>query len=576
MHRALKIPEVVDLILQAADTRALPVCAVVCRAWELPALRILWRAPTNLKDLFYLLGHSYVTGISIHRESNQVVNPEKWERFHRHCKLLRQLYISIGSYYDTFYHHDPPTPTVTSLMFQDVAVMAASAGQSLFPSLTSLNLWLLSKESAMSAGVLLSSPLSCLKLTWISESQSGLPWFASRLRAQAVFIKTLDLNYVGFHTISELDTRVLLKDTLSSLQNLVKLHVPLFLAAYLPAWNVVANLPNLEWFGFRSCLETFLENSHEWNDLYRLNFNQGFRSLIHFVGEGPPELAFSLLEDSSPISTIRTLQFLTEDHMTDPEELPLLLETIATFAPHLECLALSVDTAEEINVRDFKPLERLQNLHGLWFRSQGSLFWTDEEYQSFARTMPQLTRLYLAMDPTEYDPIRGKSTLLALLYIVSACPNMEEIGVFVYAPVLAAPNGDIVVKPLPPELVINFGYSPIEDPLATALTLYRMCGRNRIFIEASSRYPFPRANIEARREIERDTKVVDSLALWNTVKTTLERVQPLVADLFRPLVLPLQELNASAENEAPLDKNSGSIKGLLSVVRDPGVVGSLL
>ena len=55
MH-AMKIRELLDHILSMMEPYDLVHCALVCRDWEVPALRCLWRDCPPADDLFDLLG----------------------------------------------------------------------------------------------------------------------------------------------------------------------------------------------------------------------------------------------------------------------------------------------------------------------------------------------------------------------------------------------------------------------------------------------------------------------------------------------------------------------------------------
>ncbi|KAF8309205.1 hypothetical protein DL93DRAFT_2170530 [Clavulina sp. PMI_390] len=576
MHRALQILEVVDSIFQAADKDVLPICAVLCRAWELPALRVLWRAPTNLTPLFRLLGPlSDAYANSIHRPSNKAVDPKLWDRFQRYSKLIRILNISIGLQYSAVNAPDKPRPVVSIATFQEVALMAVSSGQPLFPSITSLNLWLLSREAVVCAGPLFLSPLSRINLTWVSETESGFPWVASQLRKQAGSIRSLTLDFIPTSFNPEVEVCDHLVAMISSFQGLVELNIPCFLAKHLPAWKDIASLPNLEWLGFHNRRDLNIGGVGP-ADVYGLSsFNDGFRSLTHFVGEGPVDVALSLFQNSTPLPALRSIQFKAQEPLSDNKEFPLLLESIVALAPNLEELSLTIDAPDDILVEDFEALTKLSSLRGIWIRMERMLTWNDEEYKSFAKTIPQLTQLYLAMDPVYY-PCLPRSTLLAISYIVSSCPNIKELGVFVEAVPSTLPDEDIAIEPLPPGLTINFGFSLITDPLLVAVALYRMCGQNLILVTAGSTYSFPRASIKMRDEEEDDETFADRVACWEEAIHTLGRLRPLIGTLLRPLAVPLWQLNAYVESGTPINENSESVRRLVSVVRASGFIGSVL
>ncbi|KAF8309204.1 hypothetical protein DL93DRAFT_1781456 [Clavulina sp. PMI_390] len=575
MHRALQIPEVVDYIFQSADKEDLPICAVLCRAWELPALRVLWKAPADLTPLFRLLGplsESYEK--TIHRSSGVPVEPERWERFQRYSKLIRVLDISIGGQNGPIQDPDKPVPVVSPATFQEVALIAASTGQPLFPSLTSLNVWLLSKESATAASSLFLPRLSRVQLTWTSDSELGLPWLASRLWNQAESMRMLALDFIATPTNPGVGVCNHLTRAVASFQGLTELDIPCFLAKYTPAWNVIASLPKLEWFGIHNRMGFAIKGAEPEDQGGLCSFNGGFQSITHLVGEGAPDLALTLFQRSSPLPTLRSLQFRTQEPMSNNKEFSLLLEAIVALAPNLEELCLTIEAPDDFTVEDFEALTKLKSLRGLWIRLERMLPWTDEEYRSFASTMPRLTRLYLAMDPS-YCPSHPESTLLALSYITSTCPDLKELGIFVNALAPAFPGHDTTFEPLPPDITINFGFSLISDPLLVAMELYRMCGQNHILVTAGSGYAFPLANIEARDQEFTDT-YAERLNYWDDVREMLERLQPLVATLLRPLAIPLQQLDAHAKNGAPLHEASENIESLLSVLHGPGALGSIL
>lgn len=54
--RPLDIPELLELILKHCENQELARSAIVCRAWELPALKVLWHKMAKPQHLFALLG----------------------------------------------------------------------------------------------------------------------------------------------------------------------------------------------------------------------------------------------------------------------------------------------------------------------------------------------------------------------------------------------------------------------------------------------------------------------------------------------------------------------------------------
>lgn len=55
-HPALQIVEILINILESFENADLARCARVCRAWEVLALRLLWRVMPEPYQLFSLLG----------------------------------------------------------------------------------------------------------------------------------------------------------------------------------------------------------------------------------------------------------------------------------------------------------------------------------------------------------------------------------------------------------------------------------------------------------------------------------------------------------------------------------------
>lgn len=476
-ERALGIIELLDNILNHLKRPDLASCARVCRLWETPSLRILWRGSTpNDGDLLRILGELKVSDGPIvglicllfstshfDQDQNFARTPgfENWERFHRYASLIRTNYLSFQEA-ERPCEQTPLSPRTV----QQIRVLAEAKRVPVFPNLLHLELCPLDQNSCEACIFLIPDGLRVLELSW-----GNCQWISMLPHLQrARFCTDLTRLEIYFnesapeeHIAPFAAGIVQLLDSLTKLETVT---IPNWVALYSSVWRALQDLASL-----RSIVCDDLAAVGEDASSEHLELGRGFERLAYLECFPLFPQAIRLLTPVQPNAKITEL-LLHIYEATGPLE--SVLSAISRGFPRAESVSITfAECHVPLRLGDITPLSQLPRLRYLTISTDVMPDLSNDEYGLLAQSFPKLQSLRITPNPSIYT--RPSATLLALSNIAAHCRDIQNVTIPVDTTIDALPAHHTVLHPFSASLqVLSFGPCEAQQPLETAFRLARM------------------------------------------------------------------------------------------------------
>ncbi|KAF8530111.1 hypothetical protein BU17DRAFT_35771 [Hysterangium stoloniferum] len=470
-HSALRIPEILSLVLNYTDHQTALSSALACKTWLNPALDELWRCIKDPFALFKLLGPMHVTSEQKSWIYSAFIMPSDWTRFHYYARRIR---------------HFEYTEVATGNQV-DASVLAEIAR-------TRLNLVLLphlkhlhwNSKHLNYATLFMHSGICQLTVSidrpflaeeGFAEARAFLVECATRLPNLTI----LDLR--GSFSVVRVQTRLL--GLLRSLKRLTTLILPRYWITSTVLASV-ADLPCLDTIQWEYCIQG--EGDVKDVETFELVEQHGsFISLVDISLEIDFTIAINLFETATFPTRLTSLMIRPIATVT-PTDLSNFLQLCATRCRALSTLHLElfpnkpqqVNGSHDITLETLRPLLSCLNITRFSISWPSQLCLTDNDVEELVRRWPDLTELDLAFDP--YIPSPPRLTLASLISIATHCPKLQELGIYLDLtspppPIPSSSSSSSTIPCLPDIRNLYVGPSPISEENAkpTALFLSRLC-----------------------------------------------------------------------------------------------------
>ncbi|KII84967.1 hypothetical protein PLICRDRAFT_117337 [Plicaturopsis crispa FD-325 SS-3] len=463
-HRALSIPELLDVVFSYLDQVDNANNACVCRHWSEIALDSLWREVDNVRRLFNVLAPLRNYGQGMRYEFSRGLEPSDWERFKPYSRRVRRL-----RFCDDF---------MRSKALQSIfdAVARSRTTLAILPNLHTLE-WIAPTFRSLNLSVLfMHDSVKHLIIGIPGEVVEVSPLsFFKDIVARMPAITELDLRIMAPASAIEKDTLFLF----NNLPMLKKVTVP-YCHITSGAITELSKLKNLGVVEF------------QWGEQQGRGDVKDVQLFSPVLSEG----AFPSLWD---LSLYASLDHVTRffDQKFSPTNLTMLyvgshvLETPASLCSFLNviadnCQLLTVlylellschqppEPAEDtsISFENLRPLLRCPNVTSFEITHEYPLRVTQDQIEELAHKWPSLKRLSLISDPVVLNP--PSLTLRALLPFARHCPRLGHLGLYVQASVLDIPEHE-EIKPFQALSQLALGLSDVADEGAVAMVLARLC-----------------------------------------------------------------------------------------------------
>jgi len=531
MHATGIPPEVLDHILgMVYSDRDLARCARVCKNWEHPALRHLWREMPPVHALFSLLGtlsaidpqplvrisiivHApYRSDITLIRLQEFEDQPDvsAWERFQRYASMIRSITLALGTTPEEedmeHYNH------VSKAAFQEVMFIAIAMDQNMFPFAREINIIVLDTESAKLSASLVHCGLLRLHLDWTYVPARSIGPMLKRIETKSR-VNELD---VLFDARDDTVPGVLplLGDALNRLHALEKLQLQSFVMFDQHVWENIRDLSSLRNIYSRPAYG-------EQYPTPELGFSGGFPVLTEFRCALSYATALRLFSSPTTKPQFQDISILVYEPSASNTQ--ALLTEIARIAPDLRRFSMGFTQPQPALAHEvFVPILQLTSISSLILCMDIQL--TDESFQLIVDAVPNLEVLSICPNTTS-EPTKPLTTLRALDCIGRRCTSIREIHIYLDASKGELPNYDTKLGQLPETLRnLNFGLSICNNTLATALQLMRMLRRCHPCIRSSRNY-------ELYHDNEHPSvwkKYADAERRWRQVAEFIGQLRPFV------------------------------------------------
>lgn len=527
--RALHVVELLDSILHLLEPADLAACARVCRFWELPSLRILWRdSPPHDRDFFKILGDlnpwdgpivshiaSRIQGSTTKRKQRFIDAPglDKWERLYRYASLIKGTHITIqkGS--------DERVNSISPRTIQQIRLLAEAERVPLFPNLVDLTLTPMDQSSCEVSIFFITDIIRYLVLEWEACQPSSVLPHLQRAR-YCTELTELDISFEsGISSLigAQLDSVAKgLAQTLTSLAKLEVVRLPSILAFEPCVWHAMQQLPairKIEGSGCVALCPTVFDH---------LDLGTGFDKLESLVCYPTSREAMKLLTPIHPNTHLKKIDMVirTQTPTSGTTSLGTFFNAIPDGFLRVEDVTVTLEDSEEpVLLCHIAPLFQLSQLVNLTVDTTRVASLSDGDYGVLGRSLPNLRKLSISKDPDIY--VRPSATLLALSNIAAHCQCIEWVELVADVSLDALPCPETYLTPFSASLgKITFGPSIIENPEKVAYVLSRMLLWCQPYIITT--VPSEDVSEEVLHQYEAAT------VGWRKVADTLKSLRPLV------------------------------------------------
>ncbi|KAJ7284598.1 hypothetical protein C8J57DRAFT_1119522 [Mycena rebaudengoi] len=463
-HRALAIPELLDMIFSFLDDPSNASNASVCKRWSEIALDTLWRGVDDLHRLFSILGALKRIGDEEDSPYAFTASPDAtdWARFEKYSRRVRKL----------SFHSDCGGPRLSASVFEDVARTRTSLA--ILP-----NMHALSWHAPLPLSVMFMHSGVKRFVMWLPEElrlrdPTPNPFFRDVV-ARMPHLTCMDLRtHVPMRYMEE-DMVVLL----GSLAKLRKVVLPRFQLTTRIA-EALAPLPDLgcvefqylpdQGFGDPADTEVFRPTlkTGDFPSLWDLSMTVTLADATRFMNQpASPTNLTELYIDSRLVETPAAVHDLLSVLADNCQ----LLQSLGIVTFISEIVPEELPTEDCISFATLRPLQRFPNLTVFELIHQYPMDLKLAEVEQLARAWPSLRKLILNNEPVVSS--RCPLTLTALLPFAQHCPELEQLGLFLDASAADLPAAP--ARPFARLQRLSMGVSLIAEPGPVALFLSKLC-----------------------------------------------------------------------------------------------------
>lgn len=442
--RALQIPELLQRIFQFSEPEDNCTNARVCRTWSNEALAILWRS-VMFDVVLELLGPT------TRRAVGDLIfvrcpGPAEWSRFDRYAWRIHHLEVSWESYHPSIFEH----------------IASIRSRAELFPNLETLDY----DEDLGNVHLFTHAKLKSLTLQ-SSVNAGDCPHTKTALLHLPLQTRHLETLNLGYLLIPE---EVSHSDLASVLQGL-----PALKTLWLPGdWLVPQIADALAWHPVLECLvSTIIHRAHAttW-DVFSTSLDpHSFPSLKQLDIAVPFARAALLLSQTHRPRHLVSFTLKCYWGEESVYSYARFIDVISSNYPELESLSVQGNDAEQdpatlqpMTFLELRPITRLSGLTQLELTHPLQLDLDLRHVIEIAKALPSIEVLYLNDSPRISSA--PNLTMSALVTLVSLCPKLDVLGMYVDACTTMPRISDVAT--LANLSIFSVGRSPIKDPRSVA------------------------------------------------------------------------------------------------------------
>ncbi|THU91847.1 hypothetical protein K435DRAFT_840827 [Dendrothele bispora CBS 962.96] len=454
MHEALRIPEILCIILGSLAKRHLSHCASVCKQWSNVSLDIMWHEVSDLRAFFNLLAP---VGVQSGRKKTGLESytflvdpePKDWDRFEKnYCWRVRRLTLKI----------DPGEDATINSLLARVALIRSC--RPILPNLTEISYTgLLDRGFNECATLFMHEGVSkaCISQLEALDCHS----FLQVIRSRMPLLTHLEL---GISPIPQ--NLAMVNELVAALPRLQSLIVPTFSDAS-PVLRALVDPAKLTSF------QTFYRLRDEISSVVPLSILPHLNDLR--ISTRYRSLIASLQSRMSQLTIIYVLTNILES----PSDVMALLSAVVQTCPNLSSLDLQCDRVprpddepSRIQMKHLKPLLACSTLTEFYLEHPYALALDNKDIEEMTSHLKALEVLSLNTIVREIPKPTTSLTLEALLSFARHCPRIGTIGLFLQADMTVSTSEEILAT-FPSNSLQNLyrfevGDSYINNPMAVA------------------------------------------------------------------------------------------------------------
>ncbi|KAG8925936.1 hypothetical protein FRC02_009313 [Tulasnella sp. 418] len=475
MHEALKFPNVIDNILDFAESRDWAVAARTCRAWNGPSLQHLYKSVDRISKLLEILAPIKWLESWTQDTFERPPTPNSWKRFTDTCAHVQELV-----YNDDFAQGTDVKGVRVHNTLRTVAISRKQTGF-LFKNLKKLE-WSCEENPSLELFPLfLSNKLEHLEMK-VHYPESPDPEALNFVLRYIAGVST-SLKYFILKTrlpVSEVEDALV--EVLSSVQTLEEVHLPSFFHTE----RVVKIMGTMPWLTTIRWTDIEGEELKVSEACSRFRFSEGWFNRLERVRveAGLDDLRERLLKDPHRPRSLHALGFNTMRKAVNPEHLKLFLKDLASELPNITELVMDLFHADQsdtdsrwwkdrISFDHLRPLMACKKMAKFCIGHNYPLVITEDDVVELVESWPETYSLALAEDPI-INPGMPKGLPISVLSILTRLPRLDLLDVYLDTKTYHAV--ELAKLPAFPSLTeISFGTSRVEDEVEMATILSVMC-----------------------------------------------------------------------------------------------------
>ncbi|KAG8865195.1 hypothetical protein FRB96_000085 [Tulasnella sp. 330] len=479
---ALKVPEVLNAILQNTDRKGQAYCARTCKKWQSPALDFLWKDLESLEPLVRLLVPLLLVSIEIQNRTAEMYEWKRngsfgdadWRTFDVYAKRVRSLeYDDSGA--------SRPNPAMNAGIFADIG-MYRPPGPFL-PNVRTIH-WRNISERRAPAVLMFVSGAPVLESLSISFGHAVPPRTTASL-INTLSCRTPHLNHLSLScgtSIQHRPIKMAFSRWLYQLRDLKAIGIP----AYFGMTAVVQALASLP----------HLQTIHHTRNGYELdaegmmwNFEEGFHVLKELSFDAPLSMAGQLI-CSPKLSHLTRICLNTR--ASAPElhvHLPDFFTQVATCfsLEHLQLMLRDdINATEEtetqllLSYKHLRPLLTCRGLKQLQIAYNLPMTLYAHQLEEMGGKWPEMVTLELCQNPRiSLEPfLESPGTSISVLpTVVASFRKLESFGIFLSPKAEFADSDRLGSSELKR---LHFGHSQVPrtgDSFAAGAYIALLCSR---------------------------------------------------------------------------------------------------
>ncbi|TDL16796.1 hypothetical protein BD410DRAFT_755085 [Rickenella mellea] len=448
MHRALTIPELLEIIFSSTEELANARSVLVCKTWSVIALDTLWRDVRGLPRLFSLLAP--VKRSSSFYEFKRPIQQSDWTKFHKAARRVRYLTVTSGALGGKVFRADRLRE-----------VLATCQTSPILPNLIELTVDTGTVDEFSFSIILLHQSLRRLALKIPDQVPPKTVFSKISVRSPRLCYMDLQIST----PVSEVEAE--LTDMLSKLTNLKTVVMPRFTITS-SIMTTLSRLPALRTIQSRRFTDLGSEDPSIDVQPFSPALSEGaFPSLKSLACDSP------LCNITSFFVTKFAPGNLTSLHVQTPSFdtrrfFFVCLTALSHTCKQLTNLGLHLTVAgrwpsldekfESISLEDVYPVLNFPYLVSFKLSHYRPLDVSDNDIDRLAKNWPTLESLDLNCEPVLVT--QPNITFASFASLARHCPNLAHLALYL------DPFPDILPPPLVPFKVLaslDFGRSPIKS-----------------------------------------------------------------------------------------------------------------